>query len=443
MVKKTACLALLLFSVANPWAYAKVRLKTAVDRALEMSREVLDQRLGTEAAHLRKERAVSRRGFTLDLGGSLAYASDSPHLRLDEVPLLMDALADEDIPPGYHLFTAPRTIYDARLSLAMPISAGGAVRLAAEAEDAAWLAEMDMQSVLESQVAARVKNDLIGYRILRQAKESAELFRLSLEQHLLKAERLFEAELIRKTDIVETRSRIEEARLSAQELDGMIEESSVRFRGLCGFSPDEVEADPEESPPDPETAISLVRTSHPLLRYFEKRLAQADTLCTLAERSGKPQVSGFAQLHFGRPGVNFLTASSGLFVLGGLNIEIPLLDAGKKRAETALAEIERGKLKNRRDEFLRRSEEEIRRFYALKSALEARSATIARMVELAEEDVRLKTRQYEEHQIPNLDCLAAMAQLDKCRTMKTEAELRIEAVKVQIHAFIAAGRETP
>lgn len=440
MFKRTVCLSLFILSALAPSTYAAVKIRDAVGKALEMNRDILDRRLAADVSALRKKEIEARRAFTVDFGGTLAYASDSPHLRVSDISWLSDALA-EDVPPEYHLFTAPRMMYDVRLSLSQPIFTGGALNLAAKAEDLAGLAEREMLRFLEAKVAGEVKGSLLRYRILQEAKASAELLGQSLEHHQRKIESLFGADLIPKTDVLETRSKIEEVHLSILDLDRMIDEAGLRFQELCGFAPAEVEAEKEEEIPDLEAALMTVQTSHPILRYFERKLAQTETLRNLAKRAGKPMVSAFAQLHFGRPGINFLANKPGAFVLGGVNIDWTLLDAKKRETEAALAEAEIHKLENRRSEILRETEHQIRRLYALKSGLEAKTATIARMVELAEEDVRLKTRQYEESQIPNLDCLAAMAQLEKCRTMRQEVGLQIEAVKVQIRAFIDAGKE--
>jgi len=441
MLKKIAFLPLLALSVLGSPLDAKVTLREAIGKALEMSRDVRDQRLNADASALRKREIEARRAFTLDFGGSLAYASDSPHILVSDMPLLAAKLG-EDVSPGLFLASTPRVLYDVRLALSQPIFSGGALNLAAEAENTAGLAEEEMIRVLEARVAGEVKGSHLRYRILREAKGSAELFHQSLELRRQKIESLFEADLIRKTDIIETRTKIEEVKLSIQDLDQMIEEAGIRFQGLCGFLPDEVEADAGEGIPDIEAALGTFRISHPLLRYFERKLVQAETWRKAVAREGRPQVSAFAQLHFGRPGINFFATAPGVFILGGLNIDLPLLDAKKRGTATALVEVEARKLENRRTEFIRETEQEIRRLYALKSGLEAKTSTIGKMVELAEEDVRLKSRQYEESQIPNLDCLAAMAQLEKCRSMKQEIGLQIEAVKVQIRTLINAGRET-
>jgi outer membrane protein TolC len=440
MLKRIVCLSLFILSTLASSTYATVKVRDAVAKALGMSRDVLDRRVDADVSALRKKEIEARRAFTLDFGGTLADASDSPHLRVADISGLSDALA-VDVPPEHNLFTLPRVMYDIRLSLSQPIFTGGALNLAAQAEDMAGLAEGEMIRVLEAKVAGEVKGALLRYRILQDVKRSAELFGQSLEHRRQKFEGLFGADLIRKTDVLETRSKIEEVKLSILDLDQMIEEAGLRFRGLCGFAPEEVEMDAEEGIPDLEAALMMVRTNHPLLRYFERKIDQAEAMRKLAARAGKPQVAAFAQLHFGRPGIDFFATTPGFFVLGGLNIGLPILDAKKRETETALAEAETHKLENRRSEIVRETEQEIRRLYTLKSSLEAKHATIARMVEIAEEDVRLKTRQYEEGQIPNLDCLAAMDQLEKSRTMQQEIGIEIEAVKVQIHTFIDAGKE--
>jgi len=86
-------------------------------------------------------------------------------------------------------------------------------------------------------------------------------------------------------------------------------------------------------------------------------------------------------------------------------------------------------------------ERELRRLYALKASVEAKSAAVARLASLAEEDLQLKIRLYEEGQIPNLDCLAAMSQLEKFRSMSHDLHFQRRAVVNGINALIGAGTE--
>ena len=442
MVKKRLLLSLVVLVALGPPLLAEIPLRDAISQALRRSREIGAQRLNEEAAGVRKGEAEARRAFGLALGGTIGYASDSPHITASDMPWVVSRL-DETVPNDLILLSTPRVMYDLRLALKQPIYAGGAIRRAIEAEEVAVQAETEMTRVLEAKLAADVKASYFHYRVLLAKKESIDLLRRSLTSHLEKIEKLFEADLARKTDVLETRLKIEEVHMSSLDADQAISEEKVRFRDLCGVDLEEIEDSRAGETPDLKAALVSFRTSHPLLRYYDRRLEQAEALRQASAGAGRPQVSAFGQLHLGRPGISLFNKTAGLYILGGLNIEFPLLDAKKREAELALTEIEKRKIDIRRGEFLQTTERDLRLLYEIKATLEAKVASADRLAAAAEEDVRLKTRLVEESQIPNLDCLSAMSQLERYRTMKHDLGFQIEAVKARILALIRAETEAP
>jgi outer membrane protein TolC len=442
MVKKKILLPFIVLVALGPPIFAKIPLRDAISQALLRSRDIGAQRLNEEAAGVRKGEAEARRVFGLDVGGTIGYASDSPHVTASDMPWVVSRL-DESVPKDLILLSTPRVMYDLRLALKQPVYMGGSIRRAIEAEEVAVQAETEMTRVLEAKVASDVRASYFNYRVLLARKESIDLLRQSLTSRLQKIEKLFEAELARKTDVLETQLKIEEVRLSSLDLDQAIAEEKVRFRDLCGAGLEEIEDSRAGETPNLESALSSFRTSHPLLRYYDRKMEQAEALRQATAGAGRPQVSAFAQLHLGRPGIGLFNKTASLYVLGGLNIEFPLLDAKKHEAELALAAIEKRKLDIRRSEFLQATERDLRLLFEIKTALEAKMTSADRLAAAAEDDVRLKTRLYEESQIPNLDCLSAMSQLERYRTMKHDLGFQIEAVKARILALISAKTEEP
>jgi len=441
MVNKKLCLLFIGFIALGPPLFAKIPLRDAVSQALRRSREIGAQKLNVEAAEIRANEAKARQSFSLDLGGTIGYASDSPHVTASDMPWVVSRL-DETVPSDLILLSTPRVMYDFRLGLILPVYKGGGIRRAIEAEEIANRAEAEMTRVLETKLSAEVMTSYFHYRVLLSRKESAELQLQSLNSHLLKVEKLFDAELARKTDVLETRLKIEEVRLSSLDVDQAIAEEKVRFRDLCGISLEEIEDSRAGATPDLEAALASFRSSHPLLRYYDRKMEQAEALRQASAGAERPRVAAFAQLHLGRPGISLFNKTAGLYVLGGLDIEFPLLGAKKSGTETALAGVEKQKVGNRRGEFLETAERDLRLLYEIKAALEAKAAGADRLAAAAEEDVRLKTRLFEESQIPNLDCLSAMSQLERYRAMKLDLGFQIEAVKVRILALLGAEKET-
>jgi len=439
--KRLLALSILLMALGPP-AFPKVTLREAVEKALRASPALAAQRLNESAAEVRKAQAEARRTFDLSAGGFLGYASDSPHILVGDVPLLSGQLA-EDVPPDHVLISTPRVMYDARLGLSLPVSAGGGIRRTIEAEGFGARAEADLTRAEEESLAAEVRTSYFAVRGLEARKDSLARQREGLGRRLEKLASLLRQDLIRRTDVLETQLQIDEVELSAIDLERALAEEKIRFSGLCGLDPGDVEEPGPASAPDLATALSRLRTGHPLLRYLDAKSAQAEAARKAAAGRAFPQVAAFAQLHFGRPGISLFNQTPQLYILGGLSVDFSLLDGRASATQTALAEIEERRIASRRDEVLDSAERDLKRLYAAQDAINAKAAVIDRLAALAEEDVKLKTRLYEESQIPNLDCLAALARLEKYRALKLDLRYQRRAVVEGIAALLGPGTEAP
>jgi outer membrane protein TolC len=442
MVNHSILLSIVSILLLPPPAEPGITLREAATRAVERNRVLAAQRLNEESSAVRKAEVEARRAFTISLGGSAGVASDSPHITAGDMPWIMERL-DEAVSSSFHLLSTPRTMYDLRIDLRQPVLTGGTLRRGIEAEARGGGAEAEMTRIMEEKLAADVEASFFRSRALQARRDSAGLLIEGLSAHLEKVERIVEAELARRSDLLETRMKIEEARLAALDVDLAVAEEKAVFAALCGLDPDEVEDPPREPPPSLEEAIAAFASSHPYFRYIEQKIAQAEAAGLVAAGRGGFQLSAFAQAHLGRPGIALFDSRPQFFVLGGLNVVLPLLDARERQTGIALAAIERRKLENGREAFAQDGERDLRRAYAAESALEAKAAAASRLAALAEEDVRLKTRLFEEGQIANLDCLAAMSQLERSRALVREIGWQIAAVESRIRALIGAQTEEP
>jgi outer membrane protein TolC len=442
MIPKRRLALPVLLAVLGPPLFPKVTLREAVDRALRTSPALSSQRLNEDAAAARKAQAEARRTFDLNLGGMLSYGSDSPHVRVGDVPLLAGQLP-ADVSPDLFLISTPRIMYDARLALSLPVYAGGGIRRMIEAEDAGARAEQDLTRAQEARLAVDVRTSYFTVRVLEAKRESLALLRESLDRRFDKLRKALEADLVRRTDVLETQLQLEEVGLSALDLDQALAEERLRFASLCGLDSGDVEDPGPGEAPGFEEALTRLRTDHPLLRYLDGKAAQVEILRRAAAGQDLPQVAAFAQLHFGRPGISLFNPAPQLYILGGLSVDFSLLNARKSATQAALAEIEGRRIERHKAETLQGAERELRRLYALKASVEAKSAVVERLAGLAEDDLKLKTRLYDESQIPNLDCLAAMAQLEKYRSMRHDLRYQRRAVVDGINALIGAGTEAP
>jgi hypothetical protein len=124
-------------------------------------------------------------------------------------------------------------------------------------------------------------------------------------------------------------------------------------------------------------------------------------------------------------------------------VTVPLINRSQSDRDLALSEVERRKLASQRQDFIRETEKGLKQVYEVKRSLRAKQTLSGGLVRDAEEDVKLKESLYRESQISNLDYLAAVADLEKYRSLKAEFDIEQSLADVRIQTLIGrqgAGR---
>jgi outer membrane protein TolC len=412
---------------------AKVTLREAVRRAWEQSPALERQLLGEEEAGVGLRFAKGQRYFRLDAGGSYRFTSDAVSVKAGDFPLLPPDLG---IPENLLLLSAPNDSYDLRLTLVQPLFTGGALRQAVRMEEIRGLLERSRTALVRVELAGQVQSSFLTCRLLETKRDSMNRLAESLELHLRRVEALVREDLARRSDLLETRARIDEVRLGLADIGLQIEQERTAFIALCGLDPAEVDAGGLAPAPPPEECWAAFLKSHPLLGAFEEqeRLVEAGRRAAAASRL--PQLAAAYELHYGKPGLNFFKDEWKLYVQAGLTLSVPLINRSQSDRDMALAELEAGKLKSRKEEFLRDVDKSLKQLFLLKRALAAKRSLAEDLVRHADEDVRLKESLHRESQLSNLDYLAAAVAAEKYRSLREEIDVHIMLADVRIRALV-------
>jgi hypothetical protein len=118
---------------------------------------------------------------------------------------------------------------------------------------------------------------------------------------------------------------------------------------------------------------------------------------------------------------------------------VPLINRSQSDRDLALSEVERRKLDSQRKDFIRETEKGLKQIYEIKRSLQAKQTLADGLIRDAEEDVKLKESLYRESQISNLDYLAAVANLEKYRSLKAELDIQQSLADVRVQTLI--GRQ--
>ena len=190
-----------------------------------------------------------------------------------------------------------------------------------------------------------------------------------------------------------------------------------------------------------DAALDRFRSGHPLLRSLDERARMIRIQKKSISGSYLPQVSAFAEAHYGRPGQNFFADRWTFYVQGGLNIAMPVFNWNKGGRDRELADIAGRKLENQRADFIRESEKSLRQLYLAKGSLEKKLLLLDGLVANAAEDIRLKERLYEENQIDHTDLLAAMTGQERYLANREELHAQMEMLQVGMDTLIGKCEE--
>jgi len=409
---------------------AKVTLEEAIRRGIRSDLLTKNHRIDREIIDLEKRAAESRRWFDLDLEGIYYYTSNDMRLQIPGQDL-GGGLAL----PGMDMTVGSRHNTDLKLSLRQPLFTGGRITGAIRVHGERTRINREQMRLDALDQAGRIKISYFTLRLLHRRQASITAFIDTLEIHRKKLRRLHREELVRKSDVLETETRIQEQRLLLEDLNEQISLERIAFKTLCGLAAEEVEDGYSERIPSLSTAIAEMKSHHPSLAILRNQRL----LLTLEEQilaaSYLPQVHGFAELHTAKP-VNFFQNEWGVTFQGGLSLSLKLFDRRQEKRDRTVIQHRIEQLTNREADFVRQAEKHLEQLFARKATIERKRILWGRLLESVEEETRLKGRLYEEHQISNFDYLAALSTRNRYLNQMQEMDARMELIKVQIHQVI-------
>ncbi|MEI6614592.1 MAG: TolC family protein [Chrysiogenales bacterium] len=433
-MKKTIFFILLAAGFILP---AKVTLSQAVTHAWEISYNLDNQRLEEEAAVTAGLTALRQKYFSVYASGSYRYTSDKVEVKISDFPFPISA----DIPPGTVVLSAPNDNFDLKMSLIQPLYSGGLLNNAVKMEAIRGAAEKDLTRLKKIELAGKVRSAYFNYLLFSNKRDSLKFLLSSLNLHLQKVENLYAEELVKKSDLLETRTRADEIKLSLVDLEQLIASEAVHFNSLCGYDPQDIDFKPVTRNEAFDSARDYFLAGHPLLKSLEQRARIIQIQKKSIAGAYLPQLSAFAELHYGRPGQNFFKDQWAFYVQGGLSVTMPVFNWNKGGRDKNLADIAARKLENQRADFIRESEKNLRQLFLYKESLEKKLALLDNLSANAAEDIRLKEELYEENQIDHTDLLAAMTSQERYLSNREELRAQMEMLHVNIDTLIGKCEE--
>jgi len=414
----------------------KVPLESAIAAGLKKDYNYLNTVLDQERAELQRRLSEKNKLFRLSFDGSYIYRSETMVIDFPSTQVPGGGLI-----PGREIEAGVNHIFDLKLSLTQPLFTGGILSNSIKVEEVQAAVQANQKTLKENEISGLIKSSYFQYLLLIRRQRSLSTLERTLHLHRQRIANLLDEGLARKTDLLETLSKIEEIQLNITDIEQAVEAERIQFHRLCGYYPEEIDDSYLEKPATHEEALSYFEETHPVLRSLQNRIEMLSLQKNIAAGKYLPQVSGFAEVHYGRPGVDYFAKEWTLYFQGGIMVTVPIFDWNRLSSEKTLIDIQKQKLENQKHQFVKDLAASLEQLFSSIRKLEEKHERLTRLIAYSEEDAALKKGLYEERQIPNVDYLAALLTREKNLLAKDEIRIQIEMIKVNINTLIGRSKE--
>jgi len=409
----------------------KISLKKAIEKGIQMDNQYKNRLLDTEISGLNQKIARMKKLFDVDLGGSYFFKSQQMEIAFpDSNP------APGVVIPGMNILAGAKHNYDLKLSLVQPIFTGGILSNHVKLETLKQLREEYNTDFRKIEVAGMIKSSYFTYRLLESKKKSLSLLIRNLKLHYKKINNLYREELVKKSDLLETQIKISETEMKREELNQLLQEEKINFTRLCGFAVEDVEKNYDESIDTLPESLSFFKARHPALKTIDQNIRLLYLQKKIAAGNYLPRVQGFAELHYGRPGIDFFKNEWSLYFQGGINVNLRIFDGNQLKIEKKIADMTIQKLDNHKEDLFLEVKKKLTQLYAKKKSIEKQLILVKSMVKFASEDAGLKEELVKEKQIPNIDYLSALLDKERYQSMQNELLMQLRLIKLNINTLI-------
>ena len=410
----------------------KISLPQAVADGLMRSLTYANSLLETEQAEIEAEQARRSRYFSFRSGANYLYQSETMEIEISgvEIPGFI-SIPDRKVQAGVH------HNFDLKAGIYQPLYTGGRITGSIHLQEIRKALAENQSGLEKVSLSGTIKSVFFDYLITKKSRDSLLNLKEKLEIHLHKVEDLWEEGLAGKIDVLETRARIREIELKMEDIAQILESRRIRFHRLCGHYPEEVKESYREKTGTMEEALKYFRNHHPAYLILDRRKDLLDTQKRLAEARTLPQISGFGEVHYGRPGVDFFKKEWMLYFQGGVTLNWTLFNGNKAEAEKKVLEKKIRQVHNHKERFLRDIRENLEKLFSRKESLKNKISLAEKVIRDAREETEIKAELYREKQLPNRDYLSALESLEQAKVFQKELEYRLEKVSIQINTLIA------
>ncbi len=414
---------LLLPSTGHTTETKQIPLTQAIADAIAIDGTHQNNGLQAKAQALEKINAQRRKRLTVNASGLYLFKSEQMEISFP---------ASNPAPgiqiPGMSKKAGTKHNFDFKLSVTQPLFTGGMLTNGVKLEDVKAAITANQIQLRKIDVAAEVKTIYFNYQLLKHRTESLTALIEKLKLYEGKQKEFFKEDQIRKSDLLETETKLMEQHLKLQDLETAAQKEAIAFQSLCGHDIKTIIPNYREEDKKLLTdAIAVFKAQHPVLKTLDKQLDAQDIGKKITKGKYLPQIGAFSELHYGKPGIDFFKNEWSLYFQGGINVNMKVFDWQKKKRDLKIADYNKGKIKNQKADFIRSGERILGQLVAARESAMKKQNTLKKLVAVTTEDISLKEQLVQEQQLSNIDYLAALVQKEHyeatLKTIKTQVEL--------------------
>jgi outer membrane protein TolC len=407
-----------------------ISLQQAIRQAIALDSQ--QQQIEKEwlAGQWEEQKRKADKRFSIDTAANYLFKSDTMEIVFPDT-----AVAPGMVIPGKTMTAGAQHNMDVKIALLQPIYSGG-ILSAAIRENQAMLDTIALRKQLAAlQVIAQVKTSYFNYQLLKKRLQAGLSLIERLRLHSDKLNRLHSEEQIEKSQVLETDFQMQEQSLIIKDLESAMDKEGIRFLSLTGQAIESVETGYTEFFRGPQQSIIDFKTHHPLYLSLKPKQTILQQRQKMAAGKKLPQMGVFSEVHLGKPGLDFFKNEWSIYFQGGLSISLNLLDWGKVKANRQQLSLEIEKLQLIKQDMEKQITDTLAQSYRTLQAAAEKLELIKTMENLAAQELAIKTRQFEEQQISNLDYLTCLSKQQGLQARRISLEMEHELLKVSINTL--------
>ncbi|MEN8153309.1 MAG: TolC family protein [Acidobacteriota bacterium] len=414
--------------------FCGIHLDEAVKKGIELNFEL--KNIGIESKIIDKRMKIAESGkvFKIDLKGNYLFRSEKIEMNLPDITIHPGLVF-----PGVTMEGGAFNNFDLYFSIIQPIYTGNILTNSIKLKEVEKLLNNTGRELKIIEISNKIKTTYFTFRLLKNEKRSLEIILGRVEVHLATLQDLYKEGLVRRNEILETELKAGEMVLKKEEIDSLINSVSKNFHELCGYEISMIDPDYSESIREEKVSMEFFIQNHPQFRIFSTKEKVLKLKKKIAQGQRLPHLNGFAEVHYGKPGINFFQDQWNSWFQGGINLNFNLFNSGKYGKEKNIIVYEKEKLKNIKKDLISKIRTKLSDLYQNHLSLKRKLKVSEKLVVRSEEESDIKKKLFEERQVSNSEYLTSLLNVKKYRSMKNKIELQIQKTKVSINSLI--GKE--